>query len=71
MGLRTYTVKHGDTLATIAEDHYDDPALFAYIYQANRHYIHDVNQVTVGQVLIIPHLPFKDRIQRFFNGAPD
>lgn len=51
-----YRVKFGDTLETLGQRFYGDPALGLAIYQANRHYIQNSNQLTPGQMLAIPHL---------------
>jgi nucleoid-associated protein YgaU len=54
----SYTVAEGDTLATIAEKFYGDPALWRRIYDANRGTIGDnPDNVRVGTSLRIPPKP--------------
>lgn len=55
MSKRTHRVRNAETLSTIAEAYYRDPAKWILIYQANRHYIANPNQLDPGQVLVIPH----------------
>lgn len=55
-GIRRHTVQRGETLATIAQAYYHDPAAWGTIYRHNSHYIQDPNHVPEGTVLVIPHL---------------
>jgi LysM repeat protein len=50
--MKTYTVKRGDTLSTIAKKFYEDPGKYILIAEAND--IQDPNRIKVGQVLEIP-----------------
>jgi LysM repeat protein len=52
---RTYTVRSGDTLSSIAESFYHNPGDWQWIYQANRSTIGDPNSVYVGESLTIPY----------------
>ena len=57
-GGESYTVAEGDTLATIAEKFYGDPALWRRIYDANRAAIGDnPDSVRLGTTLRIPPNP--------------
>jgi len=51
---RTYTVKSGDTLSSIAEEFYGDPDRFRTIFQANRNILDDPDEIFPGQELRIP-----------------
>jgi nucleoid-associated protein YgaU len=62
---RTHRVQYGDTLASLAKLYYGDETLYAYIYQHNRHYIAQMNQLSPGQVLTIPFLPVRKLLQEF------
>lgn len=64
MALRTHRVRYGETLSSIAETYYGDPALYTFIYQHNRHYIENVNQLYPGQIIVIPYLPMKELVRR-------
>ncbi len=52
---RTYTVRSGDTLSSIAERYYHDPGDCQWIYDANRSEIYDPNSIYVGESLTIPY----------------
>jgi nucleoid-associated protein YgaU len=51
---KTHTVRRGDTLSTIATEHYEDPRLWRPIAAANR--LTNPRRLTPGQVLMIPAL---------------
>lgn len=51
---KTYTVKSGDCLWTIAKKYYDNGAQYTKIYNANKDKISNPNLIYVGQVLTIP-----------------
>lgn len=51
---KTHTVKRGDTLSSIASEHYGDPALWRPIAEANR--IDDPRALQPGAILAIPSL---------------
>ena len=53
-GFAVYTVKAGDTLSSIAQDFYGDPARFQTIFQANRNVLEDPDEIFTGQELRIP-----------------
>jgi len=50
----TYKVQKGDTLMTIAERIYKRRDLWRKLYEANRSYLKNPYQLTVGQVLVLP-----------------
>ena len=52
---RTYTVRSGDTLSSIAEGFYHNPGDWTWIYAANKAKIHDPNSIYVGESLTIPY----------------
>lgn len=52
---RTYTVRAGDTLSSIAERYYHNPGDWTWIYAANRNKIRDPNSIYVGETLTIPY----------------
>ncbi len=51
---RTYEIKDGDSLASIAQEQYGDPRLWRSIYQANAHLIEDPTRVKTGQKIVLP-----------------
>ncbi len=51
---RTYIVRSGDTLASIAESYYQNPGDWQWIYAANRSTISDPDSIYVGESLTIP-----------------
>ena len=51
---RTYTVRSGDTLSSIAESYYHNSGDWTWIYAANKAKIHDPNSIYVGESLTIP-----------------
>ena len=51
---RTYTVKAGDTLTRIAQTQLGDGDRWPEIFLLNRATIRDPDQISVGQVLILP-----------------
>ncbi|HET9873670.1 MAG TPA: LysM peptidoglycan-binding domain-containing protein [Propionibacteriaceae bacterium] len=53
-GTRTYTVKPGDTLTKIAQAQLGDGDRWTEIFLLNRATIRDPDQISVGQVLILP-----------------
>jgi tetratricopeptide (TPR) repeat protein len=50
----TYKVQKGDTLMTIAERIYKDRNFWKKLYEANKAYMKNPYQLTVGQVLVLP-----------------
>jgi LysM repeat protein len=52
---RTYTVQPGDTLSSIAERYYNNPADWQWIFDANESTISNPNSIYVGQELTIPY----------------
>ena len=52
---RTYIVRSGDTLSSIAESYYHNPGDWQWIYAANRSKISDPNSIYVGESLTIPY----------------
>ena len=54
-GGESYEVQAGDTLATIAQQYYDDPSQWRRIYDANKDAIgDDPDKLKLGQKLTIP-----------------
>jgi lysozyme-like protein/LysM domain-containing protein len=54
---RTYTVRAGDTLASIAQRFYGNPEDWRWLFHVNRSKISNPNLIFVGEVLRIPHDP--------------
>ncbi len=52
---QVYTVKAGDTLATIAQQVYGDGSLYTKIYEANKERLKSPNLIYTGQWLAIPN----------------
>ena len=52
---RTYTVRSGDTLSSIAARYYDNSGDWTWIYEANKSKIRNPNSVYVGESLTIPY----------------
>lgn len=57
---RTYTVRSGDTLSSIAQRFYGNSADWAWLYHVNSSVVHDPNSIYVGEVLKIPADPPAD-----------
>jgi Immunoglobulin-like domain of bacterial spore germination/LysM domain len=53
-GFAIYTVQPGDTLSSIADQFYGDPAKFRIIFAANRNQLDDPDVIVPGQDLRIP-----------------
>jgi LysM repeat protein len=53
----TYTVQPGDTLSSIAQRFYGNPADWAYLYDVNSAVISNPNDIYAGEVLKIPSDP--------------
>ncbi len=51
---RTYTVRPGDTLSSIAERYYNNPGDWQWIYSANRSKISNPDSIYAGETLTIP-----------------
>jgi nucleoid-associated protein YgaU len=49
-----YTIKAGDTLMKLAEQHYGSPAKWEKIYAANKDVIKNPNYIFVGEKIILP-----------------
>lgn len=56
MATRTHRVGPAENLLSIAKDYYGNPDKWRHIYDANSLYLENPNQVSPGQVLVIPHL---------------
>ena len=54
---RTYTVRPGDTLSSIAQRFYGNPADWHWLYQANRSVVDNPNVIYPGEVLNVPYEP--------------
>jgi len=50
----TYKVEKGDTLMTIAEKVYNDKQAWRKLYNANKAYMKNPYQLSIGQVLVLP-----------------
>jgi LysM repeat protein len=57
---KAHTVVQGETLSGVATRFYGDPQFWRPIAVANR--IDDPRSITTGQLLLIPSLPFTDRV---------
>lgn len=55
----SYTVRPGDTLSSIAAHLYNDPAAWPVLYWANHRQIRWADDITAGQVLLVPAKPAK------------
>jgi len=55
--VRCYTVQPGDTLSSIAQRFYGNPADWHWLYQVNRSVVQNPNVIYPGEVLTIPHEP--------------
>ncbi|AVV38286.1 LysM peptidoglycan-binding domain-containing protein [Pantoea sp. SM3640] len=53
-GVRTYTVKSGDTLSAIAKQLYNDASKYMKIFEANKNILSNPDNIAPGQVLTIP-----------------
>ncbi|MGE4488538.1 MAG: LysM peptidoglycan-binding domain-containing protein, partial [Kiritimatiellales bacterium] len=51
---KTYTVRAGDTLSSIARSVYSDTGKWKQIYEANKGTMQSENDLKAGQVLVIP-----------------
>jgi len=58
-----YKVKWGDSLYNIASELYHDGRKWHVIYEENKDEIKDMNELTVGQVLIIPLSSYPNSIE--------
>jgi LysM repeat protein len=54
---RTYAVRSGDTLSSIAQRFYGSSADWTWLYHVNSGSVHDPNVLYVGQVLKVPSDP--------------
>jgi LysM repeat protein len=54
---RSYTVKPGDTLSSIAQRFYGSPADWPWLYQVNKSVVRNPNLIYPGQVLNVPYEP--------------
>ncbi|MFW6088477.1 MAG: peptidoglycan-binding protein LysM, partial [Gemmatimonadota bacterium] len=51
-----YTVKEGDSLSKIAQEHYGDAMKYPAIFEANKPMLQDPDKIYPGQVLRLPEL---------------
>ena len=56
VGGQTYTVARGDTLSSIAKNHYGKASAWHQIFDANRDVIDDPDRIFPGQVIKLPQL---------------
>ena len=54
---RTYTVRPGDSLSSIAQRFYGDSADWPWLYRVNSSVVHDADNIYPGEVLRIPSNP--------------
>jgi LysM repeat protein len=54
---RNYTVRPGDTLSSIAQRFYGNPADWPWLYRANRSVIRNPDVIYAGEVLSVPDGP--------------
>jgi len=54
---RTYTVRSGDTLSSIAQRFYGNPADWTWLWHVNSSVVHNPNSIYVGEVLKVPTDP--------------
>jgi len=54
VGGGSHVVRPGETLATIARDHYGNTNRFRELYEANRDQIQDPNVIYPGQEFVLP-----------------
>src|ERR1700722_636494 len=54
---RSYTVRPGDTLSSIAQRFYGNPADWHWLYQVNRSVVRNPNVIYPGEVLNVPYDP--------------
>jgi hypothetical protein len=54
LGFAVHVVRRGETLSSIAEQWYGDPARFRTIFEANRNQLEDPDVIVPGQELRIP-----------------
>ena len=54
---RTYTVRPGDTLSSIAQRFYGNPADWTWLWHVNESVVHNPNSIYVGEVLKVPADP--------------
>jgi LysM repeat protein len=54
---RTYTVRSGDTLSSIAQRFYGNPALWTWLWHVNSGAVSNPNSIYVGEVLKVPSDP--------------
>jgi nucleoid-associated protein YgaU len=66
--MRKYSVKPLDTLSSISQSFYGTPDHATMIWEMNRHYIINPNQIFPGQVIVIPYLSVADVIDHTING---
>ena len=51
---KIHTVQSGETLSSIAKEHYGDANEYMVIFEANKDKLSDPNSIQVGQELVIP-----------------
>ena len=53
---RTHTIQSGETLSSIAEQHYGASKYYRQIYEANRDRLRSINDVPEGVTLVLPEI---------------
>jgi nucleoid-associated protein YgaU len=59
---QNHTVKHGESLYSLAQQYYGDGKKYTEIYKVNRRLVNNPDYVAPGTVLFIPDLPGKDAL---------
>lgn len=57
MAVRLHRIRYRDTLERLSQEYYGTPEFAMVIYRVNSHYLANPNYLTVGQEIVIPHLP--------------
>ena len=57
MIIRLHRIRYRDTLERLSEQYYGTREFAMVIYRHNSHYLDNPNYLTVGQEIVIPHLP--------------
>ena len=67
MNIRYHRVKRGETLSSISNLYYKTDEYALVIFQHNRAYIYNPNEIYSGQQLAIPYLPELDQIKQLVS----
>lgn len=61
MKMREHRVAPGENLSDISLHYYGSPNYALVIYQHNRDILDNPNNIYVGQMLVVPHIPLTHR----------